>query len=288
VYFSSDRGGSFALWRVPSEGGSAELVAPSIRFPTISGDGTKLAYSNLPDNRDLVLRDLRAGTEQDWGGTLKEWMPALSRDGRSIFFVSDRAGGSDQLWMVPVADFPSKTSSPQPLTGFKEPVSHPSVSPDGLHVAFYRIFGKQGERGDRRELWVADVAGGQPRPLTTDHIDIHPAWSPIGTPGRVAFVRETGGVLHIWTVAVRSDGSPAGPPQQLTSGTADESAPAWSPDGKWIAYISEPRYMEGDVMVVGADRPTPPVAIVKGAAAQRVKWYGADGRALMVVGLWGG
>jgi hypothetical protein len=65
-------------------------------------------------------------------------------------------------------------------------------------------------------------------------------------------------------------------------------APAWSPDGKWIAYLAEPRYMEGDIRIVAADGRSPATAITSGIGAQRVQWFGQDGRSLMVVALWGG
>ena len=39
---------------------------------------------------------------------------------------------------------------------------------------------------------------------------------------------------HLWSVAVES-----GTPRQLTFGAGKESAPAWSPDGKWLAFLSD-------------------------------------------------
>jgi len=40
-------------------------------------------------------------------------------------------------------------------------------------------------------------------------------------------------MTHLYTVDL-----PGGKPQRLTSGNATEFQPAWSPDGKWIAYVS--------------------------------------------------
>ncbi len=130
--------------------------------------------------------------------------------------------------------------------------------------------------------------GGEPKRVTAGESDIHPAWSPKGSEGRVAFARESGGRLHVWVMPVGHDGISAGPPSQLTHGDADESAPAWSPDGTRIAYVAEPRELEGDVFLVPADRSAPPVPVTIGAGALRVQWYGQDGRMLVVVGRWGG
>src|SRR5438477_12513227 len=58
---------------------------------------------------------------------------------------------------------------------------------------------------------------------------------------RVAFVKVTvnekkdGYDTSIWSVSLRGDE----PPRRVTNGNHD-SAPRWSPDGKWLAFIRSP------------------------------------------------
>jgi len=277
IYFSSDRGGIFALWRIRKQGGQPEKVLTDVRFPSLSSDNTRLAYATPIDEGNLVLRDVTTGNEQVWAQRSGESMPVWSADGQLVFFLSDRGTGRDQVWMTSSAD--RQWSGPsKPITDLPEAVSHPSPSPDARHVAFYRIF------PDRRELWVAGVATGQSSPLTAGHSDIHPAWSPLGT--QIAFAREEQPArFHIWLVPVKPDGGRNGEPTQLTKGSATESGPGWSRDGKRVAYVSEPRDVEGDVYVVDADGRSEPKRVTTGAGALRVRWI--DNRAVMVFGRWG-
>jgi hypothetical protein len=99
-------------------------------------------------------------------------------------------------------------------------IRNPVVSPDGRRVAFTAF--------DR--LWVRDVAGGEPRRLTSGSVgEYHPVWSPDGA--WIAYVTwddSAGG--HV--MKARADG--AGQPQRLTAVAALYYNVAWSPDGRRI------------------------------------------------------
>ena len=166
-----------------------------------------------------------------------------------------------------------------PFTGGKSD-SGPKFSPDGLHLAFVRP-----DDADKSQIWVMPTGGGEARKLTDvagGITDI--AWSPDSS--ALAFVSDVDPdsapddhdpkkdprVSVVRRIRYRADGlgwrgeafrhifvvdRESGETQQLTDGEGDDSAPAWSPDGSAIAFVSDRRpdretATHSDVYVVSA------------------------------------
>jgi dipeptidyl aminopeptidase/acylaminoacyl peptidase len=112
-------------------------------------------------------------------------------------------------------------------------VSDPQLSPDGHRVAFVLTTFDKKANTKNDDLWLADVAGGEPRRLTTnDKMDHTPAWSPDSR--RLAFVSGRGGTPQIYVLSL--DG---GDPRQVTSlKLGVEGRPVWSRDGRHLAFSS--------------------------------------------------
>jgi Tol biopolymer transport system component len=167
------------------------------------------------------------------------------------------------------------------LTDQRIEVSHPTVSPDGKWVAYYRV----DEQGNR-DIWTISTKGGVPVRFT-DHPrkDYHPAWSPDGT--NLAFCSDRTGGLHIFVAGV-SEGKPVGEPRQITRGksTDQDQAPAWSPDGDSVAYITQTVDRDWIVKIARADGQGEPVPVTSTRGAQRVHWDKRSGL-LFVSGLFG-
>ena len=96
----------------------------------------------------------------------------------------------------------------------------------------------------RTHLHVFDVEGKKLAQVTSgDHDDAQPAWSPDGR--FLAFVsnrtedQDTNYDSNVWVVA--ADNPDKGRTLvQLTTNPGEDEEPAWSPDGKWIAYVTNP------------------------------------------------
>ncbi len=278
VYFSSLRGGAWALWRVPARGGAPRRATPGTgaeRHPSLARDGRRLAFATYSANPDLMLLDLSTRKEARLRG-LSPDAPAWAPDGRSVVFSAAHIGGRFDLWIQPVLGLDA-AGPPRRLTDQAGSVSSPAFSPDGRWVAYYRVLAGQ------RDIWIVPSAGGNPIQFTDDKAaDFHPSWSPDGT--QLAFGSDRGGTGRIWVGPV-ADGRPAGPARPVTTGATSDQAPAWSPDGSWIAYLGETPASSADVFVVDAAGAGPSRMLATEGRARRVTWDRSS-KALFVSGQW--
>lgn len=116
----------------------------------------------------------------------------------------------------------------------------PAWSPDGSKLAF------ASDRSGRFQIYVMRADGSRVRRLTRDAAnDTQPAWSPNGS--RIVFssdrlvdakdrlAKARGYVIgHLWVM--NSDGSRL---RRLTHGEVDDHGPAWSPNGRLIAFSND-------------------------------------------------
>ena len=121
--------------------------------------------------------------------------------------------------------------------------AEPKAADDDAPIVIDAMVFKQDGKGyiatdAQNSIFTWDFLTKSPTQLTDDtgH-DTQPAWSPDGT--TVAFMREDLSKPEYRSdlCVVPSDGTGSLMPEMLTSSMADRRQPAWSPDGKTIAYI---------------------------------------------------
>jgi Tol biopolymer transport system component len=145
--------------------------------------------------------------------------PRTSPDGRRVLLgVADDA---EHVW---VYDLSAGTLT---QVTFDAANRTPIWTADGQRVTF------ASNRNGALNLFsvLADGSGAAGRLTTSDYLQVPGAWSPDGSV--LAYVEQhptTG--RDVWLMRVGGDRTP------FANSVSDESAPRFSPDGRWIAYVS--------------------------------------------------
>jgi TolB protein len=257
IVFAVNRDGWNEIWVMDEGGGNrrrlTETQPPRVdaagnTSPAWSPQGDRIAFVSSGDAADedenrheiWVMDEGGGGAEQLTKNESLDSDPSWSPDGKRIAFVRADFWGTDQVvtsLRVIDADGSDEETllQEQPLVF----VSSPAWSPDGERIAFSRASfkGEQLEltlhvmRSDGRGLMQVAVQAGQA------------AWSPDGK--RIAFVSladrhgetcfhdcEPSGEIYV----ADANGEHA---KRLTKSQANDTSPAWSPDGKQIIFSSD-------------------------------------------------
>ena len=169
--------------------------------------------------RRLVWVD-RKGAEQPLAAPANAYeSPRLSPDGQRVAVSTD-----GQIWLY---DLSRETLSRFTFEGSVH--SRPVWTPDGKRIAFY-----SNKEGRLNLYWqLADGSGGLERLTTSEDINVPASWSPDGQLLAFHDANPTTG-NDIWMLRI-SDRKP----QPFLRTTFNEADPRFSPDGHWIAYMSD-------------------------------------------------
>lgn len=147
--------------------------------------------------------------------------PALSLDGRALVYSSD-ATGALELYLASLTPGVAEVQ----LTRDGGHNMQPAWSPDGQWIAYHSR-----KRGG---VWIVPPTGGTPQQVTDFGSD--PAWSPDSR--ALVFTSDAGGLAgqsNLWTVG--RDGSGRKPLTQIGTPAGGHRAPAWSHDGRLVAFV---------------------------------------------------
>lgn len=236
----------------------ANAAAPGDRFqpsdlarladltePDFAPDGEHLVYTvttaNLAEDKaqsDLWRVGYGGGGRRQLTDTpdSNEWRAQWSADGKSLAFLSDRKqAGEDeedattQVWTMPAAGGKARR-----VTDFADGVEDFVWSPDGKRLAIIAL---------DPEFPAGTPKPKNPPPIVTERYQFKEDGS-----GYLGSRRKH---LYLWDLA-------SGKVEQLTSGAHDEQLPAWSPDGKLIAYVTKrgtdpDRHLNFDIYVIAPE-----------------------------------
>jgi len=241
--------------------------------PQLSPDGRWIAFvvTSLSDERDEYLSniwvvDAAGGVPRRFtAGPRRDTEPRWSPDGTRLAFLSERAPKDKlQLYVMP-----ADGGEPTKLTALENGVGGAAWSPDGSRLAFVSPVGGQREPESEEEkrksrparvitsvkyrfngegfvydrrphVFVVSTDGSAPLQITDgDFIDADPVWSPEGE--SIVFAsarhaeRDDDDASDLWRVPAKG-----GAPQRLTETSGPVMLPAFSPDGRSIAYFTRP------------------------------------------------
>jgi Tol biopolymer transport system component/imidazolonepropionase-like amidohydrolase len=209
--------------------------------PAVSPDGESVAFSALGD-----LWILNVGNPTPEQITNDPWVevdPAWSPDGSRLAYGSDREGPVD-IWLRDM-----DSGQERRLTEGGGTV--PAWSPDGREIAY------ASEVWPERTIRVVDVATGETRTVRSGlNSPGRPTWSPDGSQLGVSahwtyssrFREGVNRILLMPSTRGAAEAAELDPNVQAerfldyvphgSVGTRATDGPVWSPDGRWIAYVS--------------------------------------------------
>jgi tricorn protease len=307
ILFTSSRGnGVFptvtTLWEVPAEGGIERPVPTDWgAWASYSPDGAKMAFTRHPATwsrkhyrgsyaADLWVMDVaskkftRLGNEEYRGNRL--W-PMYARNGE-IYFVANQVESEKNIQFGGPAVMQSVNNiwKISDKGGKETQVTHhgdgnlffPSISADGKTIVYEDNFG----------LWKLDTATGKSTEIVIDIkadskendrelVTLSEAQGFSLSPSN----KRAAIVAHGEIFSIATD---RGEPQRVSESPWKEQEPRWSPNGKWIAFVSDRTGREeiylsdelGKNVKKISDADCDKSGLVWGADSKALLWSGSD------------
>jgi tricorn protease len=232
----------YQLFTVPVEGGfPTQLVIPNAWYASYSPDGKQMAYTPIPE-RSQQWKNYRGGTVSEiWlfsfadhsvvkipqpEGRSNDMQPMWIGD--KVYFISDRNGEFNLF------SYHTGTKAITQLTNFTDfPILN--VSAGTGKIAY--------EQGGYLHLYDLNAASSAKLTIgiAADLLELRPRYASGSNNIRSADISPTGArAVFGYRGEIITAPAEKGDPRNITLTTgAHEKFPAWSPDGKTIAYITD-------------------------------------------------
>jgi hypothetical protein len=199
---------------------------------SLSGTGS-LAYvsGRIQSAESRLVWVSRNGAEQPLAAPARTYMfPRLSPDGRRL--ATNISEQETQIWLY---DLSRETLTRFTFEGSTN--NAPVWTPDGKRIAF-----QSNKEGPLNLFWqLADGSGGLERLSTSEHLQGPYSWSPDGQ--LLAFIEVNPTTQRdIWVLRMGDLSAGSGQvrkAQPFLRTPFNETEPHFSPDGRWLAYISD-------------------------------------------------
>jgi dipeptidyl aminopeptidase/acylaminoacyl peptidase len=247
------------------------LTIKAVQAATIAPDGNHAIYivAQWEPDQDKMERRTRVWKVATSGASParqisfgeRDSQPQWSPDGRYISFVSPR-GGAEAKAQIYVMH--ADGGEAWKLTDAKENVSAYSWAPDSSRIAYVttdprspeeeaNIKKRDDERvfeGDFRyqHAWVVDVATRQSTRITEGKeftLQGAPSWSPDGKrfvfgTAATPMLRDNRRDVYIAEIGNPKEGVASTKIEKISTNWGFDGSPQWAPDGRTIAWVSEP------------------------------------------------
>jgi TolB protein len=201
IYFVSDRSGQKEIWSMNYDGSEQKQFTnyrSITTFPSVSTDGTKIAFTTYP---------LAASSRNPSASQFGKAQPAL---------------GQPQIYIHSV-------ETGRKLVYYNQQASMNAASdflPDSRHLLIYST-----ANGGFSQIYETDLDGGDLHRIThSGSLEVEPKANP-RTGMDMVFVSGRGGTPQIYRMNI--DGTDV---SRLTTGEGDAVNPCWNPDGQHIAF----------------------------------------------------
>ncbi len=242
----------------------------------------------------------------DYAAKILQQFGVVSLSGSKIYFISDRTG-KKELWSM---DFDGQNQ--QRMTNNPSFTKSPAVSPDGKTLAYVymedlswkiRLMNLQTRRADPfvspsssvlntpdlttagkiwfsmvaddwQQIMVSNVDGSNRQRIShTKSIEVSARPNP-KNPDDIVFI--SGRTGHPQLYRMKADGSNV---TMITDGSGEVANPAWSPDGRKLAFVWTRGYDWGqfNVFIIDASNPTKYVQLTHGTGANENPSWAPDG-----------
>ncbi|MBI4887170.1 MAG: PD40 domain-containing protein [Acidobacteria bacterium] len=205
--------------------------------PVWAPDARAIAYTSYRRGYpDLFIALIYQGVQQEptTAGT-QNWLPMFSPDGTRIVFTSSREG-NPELYIM------NRDGS-----GLRRLTNHPAIdttptwSPTGTQIAF------TSDRAGQPQIYIIGADGLNLRRLTTaESYADRPTWSPAPF-NEIAFAARTGPGYDVKIYDLAT-----GMTRQITFGEGSNESPAYSPNGRHLAFAST-RTGRTQIFTIGRD-----------------------------------